>query len=449
MLKHFSLKKFLLRQLRYPELLVIFILAGILMFVNDNLWYQMAFLMLCVSCFGLLLITTQKSRQITFDSLSLLVTAILIGLLQLIYIPSVCLWLVFSYRLFLINKKNLIAPLAVSTTVLSFIIMVLLKNFEVELQIDNSTTWFNNITVVITAMMFFHQMWYLITKIQHLTQIQELQEQRINTMVSRVNKLTRFLPPQVWKPIIEHNKTVEVINQRRKLTIFFSDIVGFTDLSDNISPDHLANILNTYFDAMTKITLKYGATLDKFIGDGLLCYFGDKGDNNDRDDAIRCAMMAIEMRREMQVLTHQWKLLGFTGLQVRMGINTGYCYVGNFGSRNRMTYTLIGREANFASRLESAAKPNQILISESTYNLIAHHHRCQAIGQIKLKGLQEPVNVWEVLDPLEGDGRNSEWIDYQLSGFNLHLNFKDIRNYDKRTIANHLKRALELIDEKS
>lgn len=448
MLEHFSFKKFILHQLRYPELLVVFALTSILLFINKHFWYQIAFLILCVSSFALFLITTQKNRQTLFDGIALFLIAIVIGLLQLVYIPSVCLWLIFSYRLFLVHNKNLIAYLAIGSTAVSFILIIALRHYNVPLVIGNAL-WFNNLTVLFTAMMFFHQMWYLISKIQHLIHQNRLHEQRLNTMVSRINKLTRFLPPQVWQPIINQNKSVEIINQRRKLTIFFSDIVGFTDLSDNISPDHLANILNTYFDAMTKITLKYGATLDKFIGDGLLCYFGDKGENNEREDAIRCAMMAIEMRREMQVLTHQWKLLGFTGLQVRIGINTGYCYVGNFGSRNRMTYTLIGKEANFASRLEAAAKPNQILISESTYNLISHHHRCQKVGEIKLKGLQEAVQVWEVLDPQEGDIRNSDWVDYQLSGFNLHLNFKDIRNYDKRQITEYLKHALELLEKKS
>lgn len=448
MFKHFSLKKFLLRQLRYPELLVMLVMTGILMLINSHPWYQIAFLVLFISSFTLLLITTQKRRQITFDASTIMLIAVLIGLLQLVYIPSLCLCLIFFYRLFLTNKKNLIAPLVLGSLLVSVGLINVINQYQIPLAIDNTINWFSHVVSLLTALMFFHQIWYLISRIQELNQQSKLQEERLATMISRVNKLTRFLPPQVWQPIINQNKNVDVVNQRRKLTIFFSDIVGFTNLSDNISPDHLANILNTYFDAMTKITLKYGATLDKFIGDGLLCYFGDKDDSNEREDAIRCAMMAIEMRREMQVLAHQWKLLGFTGLQVRMGINTGYCYVGNFGSRNRMTYTLIGKEANFASRLESAAKPNQILISESTYNLISHHQRCQVVGQIKLKGLQEPVMVWEVLDPIQGDVRNSNWIDYQLSGFNLHLNFKDIRNYDKRQITEHLKQALELLENK-
>ncbi|EJO9031181.1 adenylate/guanylate cyclase domain-containing protein, partial [Escherichia coli] len=109
------------------------------------------------------------------------------------------------------------------------------------------------------------------------------QQARIDTLVNVTNKLTRFLPPQIWQPIVKNNTKVEVINQRRKLTILFSDIVGFTDLSDHISPDHLANILNTYLDRMTQVSQKYGATLDKFLGDGLLCYFGDMG-GNDRDN---------------------------------------------------------------------------------------------------------------------------------------------------------------------
>lgn len=443
-------KKFLLRQLRYPEFLVILVIALYLGAIVQPLGYQLAFFGLMTASLIITFITTQKSRGLAFDALSLLLLATMLGFFQLTYVPSICLWLILAYRLFLVKQKNFTTLLAVGSISVVILVLLVLPSIGWQIQLaQKQLSILSNISLILAALMFLHQMWYLLTKVQYLTENQQKTQDRLQGMVSRVNKLSRFLPPQVWQPIIQQNKNVSVINQRRKLTIFFSDIVGFTDLSDSISPDHLANILNTYFDAMTKITQKYGATLDKFIGDGLLCFFGDNPDSNERDDALRCAMMAIEMRREMQVLTHQWKLLGFTGLQVRMGINTGYCYVGNFGSRNRMTYTLIGKEANFASRLESVAKPNQILISESTYNLISHKLRCQIVGQVRLKGLQNPVMVWEVLDPQKNDIRNQDnWVDYQLSGFNLHLNFKDIRNYDKRTIVNHLNHALDLLDKK-
>ncbi|ELA08549.1 adenylate/guanylate cyclase [Moraxella macacae 0408225] len=449
-MKSSQVKKFLLRQIRYPEFLVIFFLALYLGIFVPSPSYQIAFFGLMTASVIALLIATQKSRNLVFDAASLFLLAINLGLLQLTYIPSICLWLILAYRLLLIKHKNLTAVLAVASGSIVVLVVLALLGLDLKLHLtDSQHLQLNNLSLALTALVFFHQMWYLSTKVQYLSEKHHQDQDRLQGMVSRINKLSRFLPPQVWQPIIQQNKNIAVISQRRKLTIFFSDIVGFTDLSDNISPDHLANILNTYFDAMTKITQKYGATLDKFIGDGLLCFFGDKPDSNEHEDALRCAIMAIEMRREMQVLRQQWRLLGFEGLYVRIGINTGYCYVGNFGSHNRMTYTLIGKEANFASRLESAAKPNQILISESTYNLISHKLNCQIVGKVHLKGLQDPVMVWEVLTPEKDDIRNqNNWIDHQLSGFNLHLNFKEIRNYDKRTIMNHLNHALDLLDKK-
>lgn len=437
-----------LRKIRYPELVLLLALSSYFASLSLNKVHLFGFIGLTIFSLILFVISTIKSRNIIFDTLSLLAMAVCLGLLQFYnYMPSAYLWLMFCYRLFLINKKFILPLFIASVALIGFILLSLYnQDFLMVLSTDERKIA-DNIAVSFTTLAIFQQMWYLINRIQSYKNKFVEQNSRLTTFVSVTNKLTRFLPPQVWQPIVKTNSTVQVINQRRKLTIFFSDIVGFTELSDKISPDHLANILNTYFDSMTKITKKYGATLDKFIGDGLLCFFGDEANNNERNDALRCIAMAIEMRREMQVLRQQWRLLGFDGLQIRMGINTGYCYVGNFGSSNRMTYTLIGKEANFASRLESAAKPNQILISESTYNLISHKHTCRMVGQVQLKGLQQVANVWEVLDPQQGDN-NDKWVDYQLDGFNLHLNFNDIRNYDKRTIINHLNHALDLVDKK-
>ncbi|MFW2176442.1 MULTISPECIES: adenylate/guanylate cyclase domain-containing protein [unclassified Moraxella] len=377
----------------------------------------------------------------------LVLLAITSGMLQFNFLPSVAIWLMIFSRLMISPKPYLnrlimtAVPIAVLTLLSTRYALPALWLTEKQ----QSVIEFSSICSAIIVIGL--QVWRLIARI-HDYQIQLNEKQyRIETLVSITNKLTRFVPPQIWQPIIKTNSPVAVVNQRRKLTILFSDIVGFTDLSDTISPDHLANILNTYFDRMTQITLKYGATLDKFLGDGLLCYFGDSQTNNERDNAILCINMAIDMRREMGVLRQQWRLLGFEGLYVRFGINTGYCYVGNFGSRNRMAYTVIGKEANFASRLESAAQKNQILISESTYHLVSHVHNCQYVGEIRLKGLHQPMKVWEVLDPQQNQQKN-DWVGLSLPGFNLHLNFQDIRNYDRRTILTELNNALELVEKK-
>lgn len=159
-------------------------------------------------------------------------------------------------------------------------------------------------------------------------------------MVNITNQLARFLPPQVWQPIIHKQSLVEA-SSRRKITILFSDIVGFTDLSDKISADHLAHILNTYLDRMTQITPATALPLTSLL---VTAY------------CATLVIRAIIMSARMPSVARIWRLKcvekckryvsngdywAFEGLYVRMGINTGYCYVGNFGSHNRMTYTVI------------------------------------------------------------------------------------------------------------
>lgn len=443
-----KLKTFLQRQIRYPELLITWAISLFIVFQTSQGFFQAAFLVVFIISTFLFFITIKKRRDVTYDACVLLCFAITLGLLQFNYMASICLWLIFAYRLFLINRKNFFAPISIGFLAISFLIFYGLKIFQVSLKLSSiNELYLNGLTALMTGIVFSHQMWYLILKIEYLTANANQSQERLYTMVERANKLTRFLPPQVWQPILKHNQPPYVTNQRRKLTILFSDIVGFTDLSDNISPDHLANILNTYIDRMTQITLKYGATLDKFIGDGMLCFFGDKADSNEQNDALRCVMMSIEMRREMEVLRRHWLTQGFEGLHIRIGINTGYCYVGNFGSGNRMTYTVIGKEANLAARLEASAKKDQILISENTFNLVNHKFACEGWGEIMLRGLQEPVKVWQVQDPQQSDGKPVQWVDYNLPGFNLHLNLEEIRNYDRRAIMSQLKSAMDVINK--
>jgi hypothetical protein len=157
--------------------------------------------------------------------------------------------------------------------------------------------------------------------------------------------------------------------------------------------------------------------------------------------------MAIDMRREMRTLRQKWRLMGFEGLYIRIGITTGYCHVGNFGSNNRLSYTLIGKEANLAARLESSAGKGMILVSESTYDYICHNYECEHAGAFQLKGFDNKVNAWQVLDPDSNMTHQSKWVDHTLPGFNLHLNFKDIKDYDYQDIMTRLNFALERIEQ--
>lgn len=444
----FSCDKIILQRFFYPEQVVLFGIVGYLATLNLSSIYSVILAILLFASGIILSISLLRERSFVLDIANIALLALTLGVLQLNFIPSICLWLLLFQRLLFTHKDHII-PFILLVMVLFGLTLFVVKAtlFQMELT-TTEQNFLNNFSFLLAIISFGAQSYRLIYRIQYYQQQLAERKQRMDILISVTNKLTRFIPPQIWQPIIRSNQSIAVTNQRKKLTILFSDIVGFTELSDNLSSDHLADILNTYLDRMTQIANKYGATLDKFVGDGMLCYFGDHNSQGEKNDALLCAKMAIDMRREMRVLRHQWRLLGFEGLYIRIGINTGYCHVGNFGSRNRMAYTVIGKEANLASRLEAAAEKNQILISASTFDLICHENNCVLAGSYRLKGFKEPVFVWELRDPEEDKVNETDWIEYDLPGFNLHLNFKDIRNYDERSIRNYLNYALEQLDKK-
>jgi len=224
------------------------------------------------------------------------------------------------------------------------------------------------------------------------------QEQGKNEMLEELSsKLSRYLSPQIYESIFSGAQDVTLTSKRKKLTIFFSDIVGFTDTTDKMESEDLSELLNDYLNGMTIIALEYGATVDKYIGDAMMLFFGDPQSKGIQEDAQACVNMALAMQDHMNVLHSHWKLKGFTKpFQVRMGIHTGYCTVGNFGSENRLEYTIIGSSVNLASRIESAAKPNEVWISEETQLLLNNEFDCTEQTQITPKGFMRPITLFSV-----------------------------------------------------
>lgn len=275
--------------------------------------------------------------------------------------------------------------------------------------------------------------------------ILEQQEQAIQ--VSR--KLVKYLPAQVWESIFSGRRDARLQNHRKKLSIFFSDIKDFTETTDEMSPDALTEMLNYYFDQMSKIALRYGGTIDKFIGDAILIFFGDPTTKGAKEDAVACVSMAIDMRKQMQVMRQKWKSMGVEKpLHIRMGITTGYCHVGNFGSESRMDYTIIGRDANLASRLQSVADVDEILISNDTYLLVRDRIMCREKGTVRLRGIANPVQVWEVVDFRADMGAQSTWIEHELDGFAMLMDINKVKNYDKERIVKALEGAAQKLKDK-
>ena len=261
--------------------------------------------------------------------------------------------------------------------------------------------------------------------------------------------LAKYLSPQVWEMIFSGKKSVRLETQRKKLTVFFSDIKGFTELSEELEAEALTDLLNTYLNEMSKIALKHGGTIDKFVGDCVMVFFGDPTSRGAKKDALNAVAMAIAMRKHMKVLRQQWRAQGITKpLEIRMGINTGYCTVGNFGADTRMDYTIIGREVNLASRLESAASEGQILISHETYSLVKDLIMCRDMGQINVKGFSRPVQIYEVVDHRRDLGAKSSYVEHELPGFSMYLDTNGIQNYDKEKVIAALQQAAEKLRDK-
>ena len=213
--------------------------------------------------------------------------------------------------------------------------------------------------------------------------------------------LAKYLPPQVHEAIFSGEFDTGITTKRRKLTIFFSDISNFTATSEGLQPEDLTRYLNEYFSEMTDIALDHGATIDKYIGDAMMVFFGDPDSKGEQEDARACVKMALKMRDRISDLQDKWQKQGFADpFVIRMGMNTGYCNVGNFGSDQRLTYTIIGSEVNVAQRLEASAQPGGILMSYETYAHAQDLIEVEQLNSISMKGVKREIKVFSVLNEI-------------------------------------------------
>jgi class 3 adenylate cyclase len=260
----------------------------------------------------------------------------------------------------------------------------------------------------------------------------ELIEEKTRQLETVANRLAKYLSPQIYSSIFSGRGAANETLARKNLTIFFSDIEGFTDLTDGMEPERLAFFINTYLSEMSNIAIEYGGTIDKFIGDAVLVFFGDPDTEGDRNDALRCARMALRMRDRVRELEKVWHENGISKpLRVRMGISTGYCTVGNFGSEHRLEYTVLGGPVNLASRLQTNAEPDTILMAESTYVLIQDAADTRPMGQITPKGFARPVDCYRLIS-LHG----SEAVQEPLTRVGRHV---AVNIPDRR----HIREAIE------
>lgn len=222
-------------------------------------------------------------------------------------------------------------------------------------------------------------------------QVQEAAERRHVTSL-----FGRYVAPNVVKELIKNRDLMQFGGRKQRLTMFFSDVRGFTSMSEKLPPEEVSALLNEYFSRMTQIVFRHGGTLDKFIGDALMAFFGNP--IYFEDHARRAVAMALDMRSEMQELKQKWAAEGKeNSFDIGMGINTGDVIVGNLGSSDFFDYTVIGDEVNLACRLESIAARSQILISESTYREVKDYFEIRKLEPVMVKGKSHPVQIYEVL----------------------------------------------------
>jgi adenylate cyclase len=235
----------------------------------------------------------------------------------------------------------------------------------------------------------------------------EIIEEKSKKLESLAKRLAKYLSPQIYQSIFADENGGEHKHTRKNLTIFLSDIVKFTDLADTLEPERLATVINSYLSEMSLIAVECGGTIDKFIGDAILIFFGDPKSEGETEDALKCAEMALRMLKRVEELNKHWKKLGVVdGLKVRMGIATGFCTVGNFGSDLRLDYTVLGSPVNLAARLQTMAEHNSIFVDEHTKGLITSHVNCEFVDEITPKGFARPIPVHRLKDFRSADHRD-------------------------------------------
>ncbi len=240
-------------------------------------------------------------------------------------------------------------------------------------------------------------------------QLSLIVESQKQAMESVSDQLARYVSPQLYRKIFSGEQKSEIVAQRKKLTVFFSDVVNFTEITDQLESEELTSLLNHYLSEMSVIANDHGATFDKFIGDAIVLYFGDPDTNGVKEDAGAALRMAIAMQQRVRRLQGEWRERGVERpFEIRIGINTGYCTVGNFGNAERMDYTIIGSEVNLASRLESSADVGGILLSNETHSLVKDWVMTEQAESVMVKGFARPITTYRVVgiyDELAAEGR--------------------------------------------
>lgn len=238
---------------------------------------------------------------------------------------------------------------------------------------------------------------HLATLYDDLGSLNATLQETVDTKVAqleRASRLQRYLSPALAQSILTGERDVQFGSSRKFLTIFFSDVRGFTASAEQMEPEELVDELNDYLSEMTDIVFKHGGTLDKYVGDAVMVFFGDPVPQDDH--AQRAVRMAFEMRERMTELRERWLHTYHDAFEIGIGIATGWVTVGDIGSPARSDYTVLGNEVNLASRLADRADAGQILVTERTMMTVDDFVEGVMIDEVSLKGISRPIQIYEL-----------------------------------------------------
>lgn len=253
---------------------------------------------------------------------------------------------------------------------------------------------------------------------------------------------SHYLSPKVIDEIIDDPDSLKLGGEKRTISLFFSDVQGFSTISEKLTPEELVRLLNEYLSEMTDIILKYEGTVDKFEGDAIMAFFGAPRTYDDH--AVKVCMAALDMKQRLAEMREVWKNIGQHELKARMGMNTGDAVVGNMGSRTRMDYTAMGDSVNLASRLEGANKAygTYAMISQSTYEAAKDHIEARQLDFIRVVGKEEPILVYELI---QRKGRMKDQMQAMIEKYNQGLEL--FRNREWTQARNMFRSALKIISD--
>jgi adenylate cyclase len=225
---------------------------------------------------------------------------------------------------------------------------------------------------------------------------------------------SHYLSPQVAKKVLQDPERLRLGGQRVQATVLFSDLGGFTEMSERLEPEEVVSIMTRYMTEMTRVIFKYNGTLDKFIGDAIMAVWGAPAE--DEDQALHACMAALEMQRRTKTLSDEIMTQGYR-LSMRIGINTGIVMAGNMGSEERFDFTVIGDNVNIASRLEGMNKVygTRIMISDATRARLDGRASSRELGSVRVKGKKQAIRVYELVD-----GERSPWVDVFEEGLRFY-----------------------------